>query len=154
MQPAQRLPGPGTAARSSEDVERAAPRPLTEVSARPPGTRPQLPAGRLTAGSDQEGGAATGKVGLEGFFLLSFSFFSSLVEPSEEMLTASFSSPAMFRATATRELCSWLTFVPGGAPGNFDEPSAPPLAGLYEGARKRAGGATLARGFDSRRDLF
>lgn len=30
MQPAQRLPGPGTAARSSEDEERAAPGALTE----------------------------------------------------------------------------------------------------------------------------
>lgn len=31
MQPAQRRPGPGTAARSLEDAGRAAPRPLTET---------------------------------------------------------------------------------------------------------------------------
>ncbi|EAX02603.1 hCG1807337, partial [Homo sapiens] len=30
MQPARQLPGPGTAARSWEDAERAAPGPLTE----------------------------------------------------------------------------------------------------------------------------
>lgn len=59
MQPARRRPGPGTAARSSEDAERAAPRALTEVSARPlgahsPGARLQLPAGPLSARSEHE----------------------------------------------------------------------------------------------------
>lgn len=120
MQPARRLPGPGTAARSSEDAERAAPGALTEVSARPPGAR--LPGGPTPAprrplpGPERaRGGAATGKVGREGFFFLWLSgfFFSSLGEPSEEMLTASFSSPAMSPAPATGELCSSLTFVLG-----------------------------------------
>ncbi|XP_075848411.1 ATP-sensitive inward rectifier potassium channel 12 isoform X2 [Microtus pennsylvanicus] len=58
MQPAQRRPGPGTAARILEDAGRAAPRPLTEVRRRPrahgPPARPQLSAGsfppRVSAG--------------------------------------------------------------------------------------------------------
>lgn len=80
------------------------------------------------------------------------------------MLTTSFSSTAMFRATATRELCSWLTSVPGyvccgvglgGTLGNFEELSIPrpPSVGLIEGACKAAGGATFARGIGPRRDL-
>ena len=72
MQAARRLPGPGTAARSSEDAERAAPGALTEVSAGGPGSsssRAPFPAERA------RGGAAIGKVGRLGLFVLSFSAF-------------------------------------------------------------------------------
>lgn len=114
MQPAQRRPGPGTAARSLEDAGRAAPRPLTEVRARPrahgPPARPQFPADsflpRVSEGwcSNREGEAEE---------LPPFLFLLSRGEPPDEMLTESFSSPAMFRATATRELCSGLTSFQG-----------------------------------------
>lgn len=131
MQPAQRRPGPGTAARSLEDAGRAAPRPLTEVRARPrahgPPARPLYPSDsfppRVSEGwcSNREGEAER---------LLPFLFLLSRGEPPDEMLTESFSSPAMFQATATREVCSGLTSFPvcmcvlrgrGAALGNFEE---------------------------------
>lgn len=73
MQAARRLPGSGTAARSSEDAERAVPRALTEVSARGLGSSsPQVPS---RADRAREG-AAAGQVGRRAWFVLSFSVFS------------------------------------------------------------------------------
>ncbi|KFO35939.1 hypothetical protein H920_02661 [Fukomys damarensis] len=60
MQPVQRLPGPESAARSSEEAERAAPLPLTEVRALLPAHGPQTlgpsyPQAAFLAPSSDEG---------------------------------------------------------------------------------------------------